>query len=156
MADLKVTIKESINLNNTSYGSTRTATYKDITDVYKRTLTLTADVIINLYTTVAAKTQGSVLDKDSIKYVRISNLESSESINVKLTQGSAGVTWLQVAAGDSLILGTHSESMDAVATGGLLLADLDLGDITQVDASANTAETTARIEIFVASVINAA
>ena len=155
MADLKVTIKESINLNNTSYGSTRSATYKDITDVYKRTLTLTADVIINLYTTVAAKTQGSVLDKDSIKYVRISNLESSEAINVKITQGSDGVSWLQIAAGDSLILGTHSDAMDAAA-GPLALADITLGDITQVDASANTAATTARIEIFVASVINAA
>jgi hypothetical protein len=153
MADLKVTIKESINLNNTSYGSTRSATYKDITDVYKRTLTLTADAVINLYTTVASQTEGSVLDKDSIKYVRVSNLESSEAINVKLTQGSdAGVTWIQVAAGDSLILGTHSEAMDAAAEA---LVTPTLGDITQVDASANTAETTARIEIFVASVINA-
>jgi len=154
MADLKVTIKESINLNNTSYGSTRSATYKDITDVYKRTLTLTADAVINLYTTDAAKTQGSVLDRDSIKYVRISNLESSEAINVKITQGSADVTWLQVAAGDSLILGTHSDAMDAEAETDISSPTLD--NIAQVDASANTTETTARIEIFVASVINAA
>ena len=155
MADLKVTIKESINLNNTSYGSTRSATYKDITDVYKRTLTLTADAVINLYTTVAAKTQGSVLDRDSIKYVRISNLESSEAINVKITKGAtASVTWLQVAAGDSLILGTHSDAMDAEAETDISSPTLD--NIAQVDASANTTETTARIEIFVASVINAA
>ncbi len=153
MADLKVTIKESINLNNTSYGSTRSATYKDITDVYKRTLTLTADAVINLYTTVAAKTEGSVLDKDSIKYVRISNLESSEAINVKLTQGEGDITWLQVAAGDSLILGTHSEAMDADSGA---IASPTLDNITQVDAKVNTTETTARIEIFVASVINAA
>jgi hypothetical protein len=154
MADLKVTIKESINLDNTSYGSTRTATYKSITDVYKRTLTLTAlPAVINLYTTHASQTEGSVLDKDSIKYVRISNLESSEAINVKLTQSAADVTWLQVAAGDSLILGTHSEAMDAAAGA---IAAPTLADITQVDASANTAATTARIEIFVASVINAA
>jgi hypothetical protein len=154
MADLKVTIKESINLNNTSYGSTRTATYKSITDVYKRTLTA-LPAVINLYTTDVSQTEGSVLDKDSIKYVRISNLESSEAINVRLTQSEADVTWLQVAAGDSLILGTHSDAMDAAAVG-IAIGVISLGDITKVDASANTAATTARIEIFVASVINAA
>ena len=155
MADLKVTIKESINLDNTSYGSTRTATYKSITDVYKRTLTLAAlPAVINLYTTDASQTEGSVLDKDSIKYVRISNLESTEAINVKITQDSDDVTWLQVAAGDSLILGTHSDAMDAASAEDIASPTLD--DITQVDASANTAATTARIEIFVASVINAA
>jgi hypothetical protein len=43
--------------------------------------------------------------------------------------------------------------MDAAAVD---ISSPTLGDITQVDASANTAATTARIEIFVASVINAA
>jgi len=155
MADLKVTIKESINLNNTAYGSTRTVTYSDIVDVYKRILTLTANTEVNLYTTAASQTEGSVMDKDSVKYVRITNLESSTAINVQITQGSAddGVTWLQVLAGDSLLLGSHSLSMDAASTT-LALVGITLGDITSVDASGSGA--TAQVELFIASTANAA
>ena len=154
MADLKVTIKESINLNNTAYGSTRTVTYSDIVDVYKRILTLTADTEVNLYTTAASQTEGSVMDKDSVKYVRITNLESSTAINVQITQGAdAGVTWFQVLAGDSLLLGSHSLSMDA-ASATLALVGITLGDITRVDAYSAT--TTAQVELFIASTANAA
>ena len=154
MADLKVTIKESINLNNTAYGSTRTVTYSDIVDVYKRILTLTADTEVNLYTTAASQTEGSVMDKDSVKHVRITNLESSTAINVQITQGAdAGVTWFQVLAGDSLLLGSHSLSMDA-ASATLALVGITLGDITRVDAYSAT--TTAQVELFIASTANAA
>ena len=154
MADLKVTIKESINLNNTAYGNTRTVTYSDIVDVYKRILTLTADTEVNLYTTAASQTEGSVMDKDSVKYVRITNLESSTSINVQITEGSsAGVTWFQILAGDSLLLGSHSSSMDT-ASAPLALAGITLGDITSVDASG--AGDTAQVELFIASTANAA
>ena len=153
MADLKVTIKESINLNNTAYGSTRTVTYSDIVDVYKRILTLTADTEVNLYTTAASQTEGSVMDKDSVKHVRITNLESSTAINVQITQGAdAGVTWFQVLAGDSLLLGSHSLSMDA-ASATLALGGITLGDITSVDASGSGA--TAQVELFIASTANA-
>lgn len=153
MADLKVTIKESINLNNTAYGSTRTVTYSDIVDVYKRILTLTADTEVNLYTTAASQTEGSVMDKDSVKHVRITNLESSTAINVQITQGAdAGVTWFQVLAGDSLLLGSHSLSMDA-ASATLTLGGITLGDITSVDASGSGA--TAQVELFIASTANA-
>lgn len=153
MADLKVTIKESINLNNTAYGSTRTVTYSDIVDVYKRILTLTADTEVNLYTTAASQTEGSVMDKDSVKHVRITNLESSTAINVQITQGEdAGVTWFQVLAGDSLLLGSHSLSMDA-ASATLALGGITLGDITSVDASGSGA--TAQVELFIASTANA-
>jgi hypothetical protein len=156
MANLKVTIKESINLNNTSYGGTRSVIYSDIVDVYKRILTLTANVEINLYTTADAKTEGSVMDSSSVKYVRITNLESSTAINVQITQGSnTGVTWLKVLAGDSLILGNHSLSMDA-ASSSLTLDENNLGDITKVNASASGADTTARVELFIASTANEA
>jgi len=153
MADLKVTIKESINLNNTSYGNTRSVTYSGIVDVYKRILTLTANTEVNLYTTAASQTEGSVMDKDSVKYVRITNLESSTSINVQITQGSNdGVIWLKILAGDSLILGSHSESIDANA-GALALAGITLGNITSVDASGT--EAAAQVELFIASTVNA-
>ena len=161
MADLKVTIKESINLNNTAYGSTRTVTYSDIVDVYKRILTLTADIEVNLYTTAVSQTEGSVMDKDSVKYVRITNLESSTAINVQITQGAdAGVVWLKILAGDSLIIGSHSLSMDAADSALPLTIETEvitvpvLTDITRVDAYSAT--TTAQVELFIASTANAA
>ena len=161
MADLKVTIKECINLNNTAYGNTRTVTYSDIVDVYKRILTLTADTEVNLYTTAASQTEGSVMDKDSVKYVRITNLESSTAINVQITQGSdAGVVWLKILAGDSLIIGSHSSSMDAAGESLPLTIVADaitvpaLTDITRVDAYSAT--TTAQVELFIASTANEA
>jgi len=153
MADLDITIKESINLNNTSYGSVKTKTYANITDVFKRVFTLPADTEVNLYTTDASQTQGNVFDKDSIQYVRITNVETVTALNLQITQGTtAGVVWIQIPAGDSFILGSHSSAMDANA-GALALASISLGDITQVDASGNAAS--AQIELFVASTINA-
>lgn len=154
MADLKVTIKESINLNNTSYGGTVKTTYSNITDVFKRVFSAAADITVNLYSTDNSQTAGNVFDKDSVQYVRITNLEDTTSLNIRIVQASsAGTVWIQILAGDSFILGSHSSSIDAL-DGTLSLPSVSLGDIMQIDAAGNG--DVAKLELFVASTVNAA
>jgi len=151
MANLKVTIKEDIVLNGTQQGGVYSKTYDNITDVYKRIFYATQDVETNLYTTATTVTEGNILDKDSVKYVRITNLDSAVSIGVQLTNADNDVNWTKVSPGASFQLSSHASSSDAAATVnpyGTLAWD----DITRVDVAGVSGS--ARVELFAASTVN--
>ena len=91
MANLKVTIREELTLNGYDQGAKNTLTISDVDEVFKRIVTCPA----NNETTVArfrssvgnasgTATFDSALDVQDVKYVRLTNLDSSNSLTLSL------------------------------------------------------------------------
>ena len=86
MADLTVTITESVTINGAVRGSTNELTTSDIIDTFERTITCT-----HSQTTIVAEfgatphAAGSNLDRDNVKYFRITNLDATNE-SLKLTK----------------------------------------------------------------------
>jgi len=83
MADLTVTITESLNLYSTEVGCTRSKTISGINDYYKRIIncqngqTTTAVV----FAATEATTQ-TALDVGDARYVRVTNLDTTNTVEV--------------------------------------------------------------------------
>ena len=91
MANLKVTIREELTLNGYDQGSKNTLTISDVDEVFKRIVTCPA----NNETTIArfrssvgnasgTATFDSALDVQDVKYVRVTNLDSSNDLKLSL------------------------------------------------------------------------
>ena len=152
MADLKVTVKEDVILNGTQQGGVYHHTYTGITDVYKRIFTVPENTEVLLYKTHASQTEGSILDKDSIKYVRITNLSNTYSASVQITNTNSDNQWIAISPNSHFMLSTHASSSDA-STGTVAYGSIVWDDITRVDAAGISGS--AQIELFAASRINA-
>jgi hypothetical protein len=154
MATLTVTLTEDLTLNGYQQGSTNSFTIASITQVTKKIVSCTNDQD----TTIIAfdsdlHDANSVLDLESTKYIRITNLDASNTVNLSLqidtgSDGADHQTTLQVAAGQSFVLG----SPDATAATSDDGADLDtsLNDIESIEAHP-TGSAVVQLEILVAS-----
>ena len=150
-ATMTITITESVDMNNTAGGGTVGDTVTSIAetvtvnDIFKRVITCPTSEIV-LYLTHASVPQGYVLDKDLVKYVRITNHDSSNFVTLRVTDGNNDEFAYKLEAGKSFILWGHAEVMSAAdaATAGAVNAD-----IASVEAQADTAA--CDLEILVAS-----
>ena len=154
-ANLKVKITEEIILNGKDQGSSNTLTIGSIKDVSKRIVTIAADddatVLVFKSTTASAD---NALDKDTVKYIRITNLDDSNSVNISLQLDSGednsaadlSVTHL-LEAGRSFIMGTPDEAVHADDDSATIVTALtDLESII-VDPGSNAGT----VEVFTAS-----
>ena len=146
MADLTTTITESVTINGTNRGNTITQTITGILDVFERNVTVPTSEV-NLYSTHSTTVAGATLDKDLIKYVRITNTDATNFIMLRVSNDANDEFYYKLGLGESFVLHNHSGSMNgtenAVAsTGGL-------EKITDVTAHADTAACS--VEVFVAS-----
>ena len=153
---LKVTIQEDIKLNGVQQGGVNTLNIGSVNEIYKRIVTCPADVDTTLAvfksTTAVAD---AALDIEDVKYIRVTNLDDSNSVNLSL-QVDAGendgdadesVTLL-LEAGKSFMMGSPNDGIDVNDTDATVLTSLlDLESIV-IDPSANAVD----VEIFVASV----
>ena len=156
MADLTVTIKEDITVNGHQYGGTKMYTVSSIVDVYKRILTVPASVdttLVSFKSTVGIA--DGAMDIQNVKYIRVTNLDSSNAVNLSLqidtgkddSDADDSATVL-LGAGKSFVLGTPHDSVavnSAAAT--VITALTDLESIL-VDSSSHAV----RMEVLVASV----
>jgi hypothetical protein len=155
MATLNVTHKESIILNGQQFGGTNIFSIAGINDVFKRIVTCPAgsDTTIAIFDSTEAIADGSI-DLQDAKYVRVTNLDSSNSVNLSIqldsdeddTAANESATCL-LAAGQSFVIGTPHESFhvnDDAAT--IITALTDIESIL-IDPSSNEV----RMEILVAS-----
>ena len=155
MATLKVKLLEDIILSNQDYSSKRTFEISSISNIFKRIVTVAADddatVLVFKSTTAAAD---AALDLQNVKYIRITNLDSSNSVNISLQLDSGednsaadlSITHL-LEAGRSFLMGAPDEgahSDDDAAT--IVTALTDLESII-VDPGSNSGQ----VEVFVAS-----
>ena len=144
---LKVKIQEDIVLDNQDYGSKRILEISSIDEVYKRIVTCPASqtTTVVVFNSNVYGANGAVDVEDS-KYIRITNLDSSNAVEIGLT-GAATNYQVTLAAGQSHILGSADD---------LLLAEEDtspsfgtMTDLGKVVCKPNGSAV--NIEVFIAS-----
>jgi len=150
---LQTTISERVTLNGVTYGNTITKTFTGVKEVRQSVITVPTSEKL-LYTTLGTlATDGSAaaeLDHDLIKYARIKNCDTTNSINLLLESEAGDEFMYKVNAGTSFLLSNHADCMEATTAG----ADVTIGTyasstaIKNVSASANTASVD--IELFIA------
>ena len=148
MAILKVKIQEEIVLDNQDYGSKRTLEIAGINEIYKRIVTVPASGDTTIATFAAAvSTSTGAFDVNDVRYIRLTNLDSSNPVNVALVGASDNAQFV-VEAGKSLMFGTPDDFMlGETDTYPAFSSFEDLSKII-VDSSTNDVN----VELFVASV----
>ena len=161
MADLIVTIREELTLNGDSHGAKNTLTISDIDEVFRRIVTCPA----NNETTIArfrssvgnasgTATFDSALDVQDVKYVRVTNLDSSNSLTLSLQvevgeddSGADTSASILVEAGKSFILGSPHDGINLSDTNANLVTDLVDLDSLEVQPGSNAVN----VEVYIAS-----
>tara|TARA_Y100000310_G_scaffold331335_1_gene404688 strand:- start:52 stop:522 length:471 start_codon:yes stop_codon:yes gene_type:complete len=155
MASLQVTISESVTLNNQPIDLTHTKTISGVNDIFRRIVTIAAgdDVTVLLFKTTTAIAEGA-LDLNNVKYFRVTNLDSSNSVNMSLqmdtdednSAADAQCTIL-LEAGKSFMMGAADEAIqvhDSSATISTALTDLES---ILIDPGSNEVQ----VEVFAAT-----
>ena len=155
MADITVTHNESIVLNVQQFGWSSTFSVSGINYLYKWIVTCPSgsDTTIAIFDSTEAIADGSI-DIQEAKYVRVTNLVTSNSVNLSIqldsddddSAANESATCL-LAAGQSFVIGTPHESFhvnDDAAT--IITALTDIESIL-IDPSSNAV----KMEILVAS-----
>ena len=155
MATLTVTLTEDLTLNGYQQGSSNTFTVASVTQVMKKIITLPASADTTVATFQAAQsTSDNAIDLESVRYIRITNLESSNPTDISLQiAGAEGGTAnmsasILLEAGKSFCLGTVHDGIavsDANATIVTSLTDLE-------SILMNPGSNAVAIEVFVASI----
>tara|TARA_Y100001973_G_C5143860_1_gene304345 strand:- start:412 stop:840 length:429 start_codon:yes stop_codon:yes gene_type:complete len=141
MATLTVTIKEELILNGKDVGCTNVATY-GATEVYHRIATITnTEKSILLF---GAAVEGGTIKDAQLDYLRITNLDSSANIKLRIRNASEEFM-VQVDPLGSFIL--TEDKLDADATGSD--ETISLAQIDSIKAVSGTSSSL--IEIFAAS-----
>ena len=152
---LKVTLTEQIILNGRDQGSKNTLSISSIKDVFKRIITIAADddATVLVFKSTTASADGA-LDLQNVKYIRITNLDDTNSVGLSLqldsdednSAANESCTIL-LEAGRSFIMGTPDEGIhvnDDAA--GILTALTDLESII-----INPGSNAGTVEVFTAS-----
>ena len=149
MADLSVTLTESVTLNGSVRGTTNSLTISSIIDTFERVVTCPAlqtttiaTFATNVYDSVGA------IDAQGAKYVRITNLSSEYDMELAVV-GAATLYQVHIVAGHSHILCRTDDAMLSEADTSPSFGTM--ADIASIQARP-TAGSDISVEIFVASV----
>ena len=146
MADLVTTLSESVTLNGSLRGSTNSVTTTGINDVFERIVTCVQGQETTVCNFAASPyTSSSAIDVDRAKYFRITNLSTTENIEVAFI-GSSNLYTVLITSGNSHIL----SQADAVLIGetGTTPSFPTLENLGRVTVKP-TSTTDARVEVFV-------
>ena len=154
MANLTVTLTESVTLNGSVRGSTNQLTITGIESVFDRIVTIPNDQDTTILLTKASvASSDSAVDIQDTKYIRITNLDSTNSVTLSLQldvnendSGADQSVSILLEAGKTFMLGTPHDAIgvdDDSSTIQTSLADLES---ILVDTAANTV----KLELFVA------
>ncbi len=154
MANLTVTLTESVTLNGSVRGSTNQLTITGIESVFERIVTIPNDQDTTILLTKASvASSDSAVDIQDTKYIRITNLDSTNSVTLSLQldvnendSGADQSVSILLEAGKTFMLGTPHDAIgvdDDSSTIQTSLADLES---ILVDTAANTV----KLELFVA------
>ena len=148
---LKVTLTENLTVNGSDYNSQRTKTFTTITNVYKTTVAVGTGggTVLNL---AASAGDIGTLDEDTIEYFRITNLDTTNYVELGFEKESstASAYYVKLDAGRSFIVpvsNTTTEHPDFFATDSAHAVGTYV-EIESITAKANTAA--CNIEIMVA------
>ena len=155
---LKVTIREDIKLNGVQQGGVNRLSVGSITNAVKRIVNIGTDEIGLLgfgtaYNTELSKTYlAGQFDEDTVRYIRITNLDDSNHIALILKNENNDEFGVKVDRGCSFIYGVDLDggvvdTMDSADAAGI--TPDSFGDLVDITCAANTAA--CDVEVFVAS-----
>jgi|TARA_Y100000310_G_scaffold148214_1_gene147470 hypothetical protein len=139
-ATLTVTLKENLTIDKRDYGGQQIMEIASIVDVTRRLVTVTTTEAV-IATFAAAIGPGAYIAAD-VMYLRFTNLDDTNFVTLTLRNQDNDEVAVKLDAGKSFILcGDNSGGMadmfnatqDADAG-----SDTDLGDLTNIQADANT------------------
>jgi hypothetical protein len=147
-ATLTVTLTEKVNLNGMDQGATTQLSIADINEVSKRIITVPSGADTTIATFAAAvSTSAQAYDVNDVKYIRITNLDDTNPVNIAMVGASDNAQFV-VGAGHSLVFGSPDDFMLGEADTTPAFASFeDLASII-VDSGSNAVD----IELFIASV----
>ena len=157
MADLTVTITESVTLNSVDQGATTSLTIGSVVETFKRIVSCPTDTTIATFRSTPSdgSLSDGALDVEDVRYIRVTNLDSTNPVNLSL-QIDAGEddsaadesATILLEAGKSFIMGTPSDgiAVDDDAAG-IVTSLVNLESIL-IDPLSNEVA----VEVFIASV----
>lgn len=154
MANLTVTLTESVTLNGSVRGSTNQLTITGIEQVMERIVTIpaSADTTV-LLTKATVNSEDSAVDIQDTKYIRVTNLDSTNSVNLSLqidsgedSSSADESATILLEAGKTFMMGTPHDAIAVSDSGpGIITTLHDLESIL-VDSGSNAV----KLEVFVA------
>ena len=154
MATLSTTITESVTLNGAERGSEITLDIAGVTEVMHRIVKCPADqdTTIAVFKGNASEADGA-LELSNVKYIRLTNLDSTNSINLSLqvetgedSTADASASLL-VAAGRSFIMGSPDSGVAVSDANATIVSSLNDLESLLIDPGSNTIT----VEVFIAS-----
>ena len=147
MADLTTTVTENVTINGSVRGSTNTVTTTGINNVYERVVTCTTSQTTYLASFDAnSYGEGVLIDKEDVRYIRVTNLDSTNSLELAVV-GAATLYQVLLKAGQSHILCAAEDVMLAEAD-----TSPSFGTMADLTSLQVNPAATLDVEIFVASV----
>jgi len=150
MADLNVSITESVTINGSERGSTNSLTTTDIVDTLERTISCTHSQTTTIAEFGATPhAAGSNIDRDNVKYLRVTNLDSTnECMLGVVTTASNYQVRLRAGASHILYNGDDIAIGEEDTTPAFAAITADLASLQIRPSSSNDIQ----VELFVASV----
>lgn len=155
MATLSVTITESVTLNGKDRGSENILEISSVNEVFHRIVTCPSGVDTTVATfRSATNVADGALDVEDVKYIRVTNLDTSNPINLSL-QIDAGEddsaadesATILVEAGKSFIMGAPSDGIAVDDSAATIVTTLHNLESLLVDPLTNAVS----VEVFIAS-----
>ena len=151
-------ISEKITLNGNKYDNVVEKRISGISDIFKRIVTCPANVDTTIFRSgVSVDVTDSSVDVQDVKYIRVTNLDDTNSVNLNLqidvTESGSGASaanetaTILLEAGHSFLMGTSHDSVAAYDTDSSVQTTLHDLESILIDPSANAID----IEILVAS-----
>jgi len=154
MADLTVSVTESVTINGTNRGNTNNITITGIEHTFERVVTVPsgADTTVLVNKNTVAGADGAV-DIQDTKYIRITNLDNTNTINLSLQIDSGNndsaaeeSATISLAAGHSFIMGTPHDAIAVSDANADINASMHDLESIMVDSATEDV----KVEIFVA------
>lgn len=154
-ASMTVTITESITLNGQAQGGTNSFSVGSVNEIYKRIVTCVDDTDCTIATfQTATSTSDGAIDLEDVRYIRVTNLDDTNSMNLSLQiagaeGGTANMsTTILVEAGKSFIMGSPHDGIATDSTGASIVTALTDLESLLVDPLSENID----VEVFIASV----
>tara|TARA_Y100000034_G_scaffold125896_1_gene176309 strand:- start:125 stop:604 length:480 start_codon:yes stop_codon:yes gene_type:complete len=159
MADLKIKIQEELTLNGVDQGGTHIKTISGINAFSKRIVNIAAgdDATILVFRSTNAIADGA-LDLQNVKYIRITNLDSTNSVNLSLQiftenqdqeDGASETCTILLEAGMTFMMGAPDEGIAVDDDGATIITELT--DLESIIIDPGT-DNTGSVEVFTASI----
>ena len=156
MADLTVTITESVTLNSVDQGATTSLTVASVVETFKRIVACPTgvDTTVATFRSTSAVADGA-LDVEDVRYIRVTNLDGTNPVNLSL-QIDAGEddsaadesATILLEAGKSFMMGIPSDGIAVADNAATIVTALHNLESILVDPLSNEVA----VEVFIAGV----